>query len=197
MTRTSEIIRKTRETDISIKLTLEGNRKVFIDSGCGFLNHMLELFAFHGCFDLTLSCKGDTQIDDHHTVEDVGISLGQAFLKALGEMRGIARYGSFLLPMDEALVACAVDLSGRPYVVCKLDPGAEKIGTFDVQLVKEFFLGFSRGLNCTIHLHQIAGENAHHIVEAAFKGFGRAMKQACTQDPAQADFIPSSKGMLV
>ncbi len=195
--RTAEIARRTRETDISLRLNLDGGGFAGVDTGCGFLNHMLELFAFHGGFDLELSCKGDTQVDDHHTVEDVGIALGQAFFEALGDRAGIARYGSMLLPMDEALVLCAVDLSGRDTLGWRVSIPTQKVGSFDTELVKEFMLGFARSLRATLHFQQLAGENSHHIIEAMFKGLGRALRQAVSVDPASAGRAPSSKGMLV
>ena len=195
--RTAEIARKTRETDITLKLNLDGKGFAGVDTGCGFLNHMLELFAFHGGLDLELVCKGDTQVDDHHTVEDVGIALGQAVFEALGDRAGIARYGSMLLPMDEALVLCAIDLSGRDTLGWQVNIPTQKVGSFDTELVKEFMLGFVRSLRATLHFRQLAGENSHHIIEAMFKGLGRALRQAAAIDPASAGRAPSSKGMLV
>ena len=195
--RQAELSRKTRETDITLRLNLDGKGFADIDTGCGFMNHMLELFAFHGGFDLEIRCQGDTQVDDHHTVEDVGIVLGQAFFEALGEKKGIARYGNFLLPMDEALVLCAVDLSGRDTLGWQVTIPTQKVGSFDTELVKEFMLGFSRSLRATLHFQQLAGENSHHIIEAVFKGLGRALKQAAAVDPALTGRAPSSKGTLV
>ncbi|MBR2942201.1 MAG: imidazoleglycerol-phosphate dehydratase HisB [Clostridia bacterium] len=194
--RTASIIRKTTETDIQLTLTLDGEEKSCIDTGCGFLNHMLELFARHGGFGLAIACKGDTQVDDHHTVEDVGIALGEAFRGALGDKRGITRYGSFLLPMDEALVLVALDISGRCTCCCDLQLPAQKVGTFDTELVEEFFLGLCRSMGLTLHLKQLAGSNTHHIIEAAFKGFGRAMAQAVAIDARHANDVPSTKGLL-
>ena len=194
--RTASIIRKTTETDIQLTLTLDGEEKSCIDTGCGFLNHMLELFARHGGFGLAIACKGDTQVDDHHTVEDVGIALGEAFKQALGDKRGITRYGSFLLPMDEALVLVALDISGRCTCCCDLQLPAQKVGTFDTELVEEFFLGLCRSMGLTLHLKQLAGSNTHHIIEAAFKGFGRAMAQAVAIDARHANDVPSTKGLL-
>lgn len=194
--RQSEIKRVTRETNIALSLTLDGKGDADIHTGCGFLDHMLELFAFHGSFDLTLACKGDTQVDDHHTVEDVGIALGQAFFEALGEKKGIVRYGNFLLPMDEALVLCAVDLSGRDFLGYQVNIPTQKIGSFDVELIKEFMLAFARNLRATLHFNQMSGENSHHIAEAMFKGLGRALRQATAVDPARAGQIASSKGTL-
>ena len=192
--RTYEVERKTAETDIRLQLNLDGAGKSSIDTGVGFLNHMLTLFAAHGKFDLTVVCRGDTEVDDHHSVEDIGICLGIAFREALGDKRGIARYGSFLLPMDEALILCAVDLSGRSCLCDELDIPTEKIGTFDTELVEEFLLGFVRNCPMSLHLRQLAGKNAHHIVEGAFKGLGRALKQAVALDGSGE--IPSTKGVL-
>ena len=194
--RQAEIKRTTRETDISLTLNLDGKGYADIDTGCGFLNHMLELFAFHGSFDLTVRCKGDTDVDDHHTVEDIGIALGQAFFSALGEKKGIVRYGNFLLPMDESLVLAAIDLSGRDYLGYQVNIPTQKVGSFDTELVKEFMLAFTRNLRATLHFNQMAGENSHHIIEAMFKGLGRAMKQAVAVDPARAGLAASSKGTL-
>lgn len=194
--RQAEIKRATRETDISLSLNLDGRGYADIDTGCGFLNHMLELFAFHGSFDLTVRCKGDTDVDDHHTVEDIGIALGQAFFSALGEKKGVVRYGNFLLPMDESLVLTAIDLSGRDYLGYQVNIPTQKVGSFDTELVKEFMLAFVRNLRATLHFNQMAGENSHHIIEAMFKGLGRAMKQAVAIDPARAGLAASSKGTL-
>lgn len=192
--RTSEITRNTAETKISLKLNLDGTGKSQIDTGVGFLNHMLTLFAAHGKFDLTVTCSGDTEVDDHHSVEDIGICLGQAFQAALGDKRGITRYGSFLLPMDEALILSAVDISGRSCLSYGLDIPTEKIGTFDTGLVEEFFLGFTRNCPMSLHLRQLAGTNSHHIVEGAFKSVGRALKAAVALDGSND--IPSTKGVL-
>lgn len=194
--RTAEIIRKTAETDIALKLNLDGTGASKIDTGCGFLDHMLTLFAKHGRFDLTLTCKGDTYVDDHHTVEDVGISLGQAFKQALGDKKGICRYGDKILPMDETLILAAVDLSGRGYLNFDLQIPTQKVGTFDTELVEEFWLGFIRNAECTLHICQLAGSNSHHIIEGAYKCVGRILKQAVAIDPAFADEIPSTKGVL-
>ena len=194
--RTSEIKRTTAETDIALSLNLDGTGKSEINTGCGFLNHMLTLFARHGRFDLTVICHGDTDVDDHHTVEDIGIVLGQAFSEALGDKRGIVRYGSLMLPMDETLIAAAVDLSGRAYLGYALDIPTEKVGTFDCELVKEFWLAFVRTAACTLHIRQMAGENSHHIIEGTFKAVGRALRQAVSVDAAFADEIPSTKGVL-
>ena len=194
--RQATIERKTRETDICLSLNIDGTGKAEIDTGVGFLNHMLELFAFHSGFDLTVRCKGDTWVDDHHSVEDIGIALGQALLEALGDKKGIARYGNFLLPMDEALVLVAIDLSGRDTLGYQVHLPAEKVGTFDTELVKEFMLGFTRNAKACLHFHQLAGENTHHIIEAMFKGLGRALRQAVAIDPKRAEETPSSKGVL-
>ena len=192
--RTSEITRNTAETKIQLKLNLDGTGKASIDTGVGFLNHMLTLFAAHGKFDLTITCNGDTDVDDHHSVEDIGICLGQAFQQALGDKRGITRYGSFLLPMDEALILSAVDISGRSCLSYGLDIPTEKIGTFDTELVEEFFLGFTRNCPMSLHLRQLSGTNSHHIVEGAFKSVGRALKAAVALDGSNE--IPSTKGVL-
>ena len=192
--RTCKMTRKTAETDICLELNLDGTGKSSIDTGVGFLNHMLTLFAAHGKFDLTVVCRGDTEVDDHHSVEDIGICLGTAFRETLGDKRGITRYGSFLLPMDEALILCAVDLSGRSCLCDELEIPTQKIGTFDTELVEEFLLGFVRSCPMSLHLRQLAGKNAHHIVEGAFKGLGRALKQAVALDGSGE--IPSTKGVL-
>lgn len=194
--RTATLNRRTTETDISLSLSLDGNGLSDIHTGCGFLDHMLTLFARHGSFDLSLTCKGDTWVDDHHTVEDVGIALGQAFGKALGDKRGIVRYGQRLLPMDETLALVAVDISGRACLGFDVPMPAQKVGAFDTELVREFFLAFVREAALTLHIRLIAGENTHHIIEGVFKGFGRAMREACAIDPAHADEIPSTKGTL-
>lgn len=192
--RTAEITRNTAETNISLKVNLDGTGKTEVSTGVGFLNHMLTLFAAHGKFDLEVRCVGDTDVDDHHSVEDVGICLGQAFRQALGDKRGITRYGSFLLPMDEALILAAVDISGRSSLNDALEIPTEKIGSFDTELVEEFFLGFVRNCPMSLHLRKLAGTNSHHIVEGAFKAFGRAMKAAVALDGT--DKIPSTKGVL-
>ena len=193
--REASVARKTNETDIQLTLALEGERYA-VDTGCGFLDHMLELFARHGGFGLTVTCEGDTRVDYHHTVEDIGIVLGQAFRQALGDKRGINRYGSFLLPMDEALVLVAVDLSGRTTCCCELSLPAQKVGDFDTELAEEFFLGFCRGGEFTLHIKQLAGKNTHHIIEGIFKAVARALREACEIDPATAGEIPSTKGTL-
>lgn len=194
--RQAEITRITNETKINLTLALDGTGQSQIDTGCGFLNHMLTLFASHGRFDLNVTCRGDTEVDDHHTVEDIGIALGQAFTKALGDKRGITRYGQFLLPMDETLVLCAVDLSGRDFLGWGLTLPAGKVGTFDTELAKEFWLGFVRQCPCALHFRQLSGENTHHILEAAFKGAGRALHMAVSMDAERAGEIPSTKGTL-
>ena len=192
--RTYELTRETAETGISLRLNLDGTGKSQIDTGCGFLNHMLTLFAAHGKFDLTVKCVGDIEVDDHHSVEDIGICLGQAFQAALGDKRGITRYGSFLLPMDEALILSAVDISGRSCLCYELDIPTEKIGTFDTELVEEFFLAFTRNCPMSLHLRSLAGKNAHHIVEGAFKSVARSLKAAVALDGSNE--IPSTKGVL-
>lgn len=194
--RNSSITRETAETAIQLTLNLDGAGKSDIQSGCGFLDHMLTLFSRHGRFDLTLRCKGDTWVDDHHTVEDIGIALGNAFRDALGDRRGIVRYGSAVLPMDEALILTAVDISGRAYLGFDLTLPAQKVGTFDTELVKEFWLGFTRTAAITLHIRSLAGENTHHIIEGAFKSAARSLRVACAIDPDFADEIPSTKGVL-
>ena len=192
--RTYETKRKTAETDITLSLNLDGTGKSSIDTGCGFLNHMLTLFASHGRFDLTVKCAGDTDVDDHHSVEDIGIVLGQAFQAALGDKRGITRYGSFLLPMDEALIQTAVDISGRSCLCYSLEIPTQKIGSFDTELVEEFFLAFTRNCPMSLHIRQLAGKNSHHIVEGTFKSVARSLKAAVAQDGTNE--IPSTKGVL-
>ncbi len=194
--RAAEIVRKTNETDIKLRLDLDGRGNGVINSGCGFLDHMLTAFAKHSGFDLELSCTGDTYVDDHHSVEDIGIALGQAFKEALGDMKGIGRYGSIILPMDEALILSAVDISGRPYLGYEIIIPTEKVGSFDTELVKEFWLGFVRNAGCTLHLKQLAGGNSHHIIEALFKAAARSLKQAAAIDPLSAGEVPSTKGVL-
>jgi len=189
-----ETSRKTAETDIQLSLNLDGTGKSSIDTGCGFLNHMLTLFAAHGKFDLTVKCMGDTDVDDHHSVEDIGIVLGQAFQAALGDKRGITRYGAFLLPMDEALIQTAVDISGRSCLCYGLEIPTQKIGTFDTELVEEFFLAFTRNCPMSLHIRQLAGKNSHHIVEGAFKSVARSLRAAVALDGTND--IPSTKGVL-
>ncbi len=194
--RTAEINRKTAETEIRLKLNLDGRGESRADTGCGFMDHMLTLFARHGRFDLEIFCKGDTYVDDHHTVEDMGIALGEAFAQALGDKRGICRYGYMILPMDETLMLCAADISGRDYLGFQADIPAAKMGNFDTELVKEFFLGFVRKAGVTLHIRELAGENSHHIIEAMFKAFGRTMAQAVKIEEGYQDEIPSTKGIL-
>ena len=191
------IERKTGETDIKLSLNLDGTGAAKIDTGCGFLDHMLTLFAKHGRFDLDVKCVGDTYVDFHHTVEDVAICLGSALAKALGDCRGITRYGSFLLPMDEALVLCAVDISGRDHLSYGLSVPNARVGSFDTELVEEFMVALSRKAGICIHLRQLDGKNSHHIIEAAFKGLARALSIAVAIDPRSAGEIPSTKGTLV
>jgi len=194
--RTYEITRTTAETSIALSLNLDGTGQSSIDTGCGFLNHMLTLFASHGRFDLKVTCKGDIDVDDHHTVEDIGICLGEAFRQALGDKKGIFRYGQMILPMDEALIIAAVDISGRSYLGYELEIPTEKVGTFDTELVEEFFLGFTRKAEMTLHIRQMAGTNSHHIIEGCFKSVARALRQAVAIDETHKDEIPSTKGVL-
>ena len=192
--RIANIERKTAETDITLELNLDGTGKSQVNSGCGFLDHMLTLFAAHGKFDLTLTCRGDVQVDDHHTVEDIGICLGDVFVEALGDKRGITRYGSMILPMDETLILSAVDLSGRSYLGYEADIPAAKVGTFDTELCEEFWLAFVRRAACTLHIRQLAGKNSHHIIEGIFKATARALRAAVATDGSDA--VPSTKGVL-
>lgn len=194
--RKGEIKRKTAETDIELSLTLDGSGKSAVATGCGFLDHMLTLFASHGRFDLNVSCKGDTNVDFHHSVEDVGICLGKAFSDAIGDCKGIKRYGNMILPMDESLVLCALDVSGRAYLNYDVSIAAEKIGDFDTELIEEFFYAFVRNSGVTLHIKRLDGRNAHHIAEAAFKAFARALRQAVEIDMQSKDEIPSTKGVL-
>ena len=194
--RQTEIIRKTAETDITLSLCLDGEGKGTIDTGCGFLDHMLTLFSRHGSFDLNVKCTGDTQVDYHHTAEDIAICLGDAFKKALGDMKGITRYGSFILPMDESLILTAVDVSGRSYLGYDLSIPTEKVGDFDTELTREFFEAFVRHAGVTLHIKQLSGYNSHHIIEGTFKSFARTMKQAVAIDEKNKDKIPSTKGVL-
>ena len=194
--RKAEIKRSTAETQIELSLAIDGIGQSNINTGCGFLNHMLTLFAKHGRFDLRISCDGDTWVDDHHTVEDIGIALGQAFDKALGEKRGVNRYGCQILPMDESLVLCAVDLSGRAFLGYELPIPSQKIGSFDTELVEEFWLGFVRNAQATLHIRLLTGSNSHHIAEGAFKAAGRALREAVAIDPEFSEEIPSTKGVL-
>lgn len=194
--RIAEISRKTAETDISLKLNIDGKGASCVNTGCGFLDHMLTLFAKHGKFDLEIACKGDTNVDDHHTVEDIGICLGEAFKKALCDKKGICRYGSLALPMDEALILAAVDLSGRSYLGYKLSIPSQKVGSFDTELVEEFWLSFVRCAALNLHITSLSGSNSHHIIEGAFKAAARALREAVKIDLDFADEIPSTKGVL-
>ncbi len=194
--RNAQIERKTAETEISLTLELDGKGESKIETGCGFLDHMLTLFAKHGRFDLTVNCKGDVNVDYHHTVEDIGICLGQAFEKALGDKKGIIRYGNMILPMDEALIMSAVDISGRTFLGFELEIPTEKVGCFDTELVEEFFLAFTRQFPISLHIRSLAGKNSHHIIEGAFKSVARSLKEAVKIDEAFADEIPSTKGVL-
>ena len=194
--RTATIKRDTRETQIELTLSLDGTGKASIASGCGFLDHMLELFARHGDMDLTVKCNGDTHVDYHHSVEDIGICLGKAFTEALGDKRGITRYGQFLLPMDETLVLCACDLSGRDYLGWGVELPSMTVGDFDTELAEEFWLAFVRNCPASIHIRQMAGKNTHHILEAIFKGMGRTLKMAVAMDEKHLNEIPSTKGTL-
>ena len=195
--RNYEIVRKTGETDIALKIELDGTGKSEIDTGCGFLDHMLELFAHHGRFDLFVKCVGDVKVDYHHTAEDIGICLGDAFKAALGEARGITRYGDIILPMDEALIMVAVDVSGRSVLNYGLDIPASKVGDFDTELVEEFFVAFVRRAGVTLHIKQLDGKNSHHIIEGAFKGVARAVAKAVETDPRFAGEVSSTKGVLL
>ncbi len=194
--RTAAINRKTAETDISLTLNLDGKGESKINSGSGFFDHMLTLFARHGGFDLELTCIGDTEVDLHHTVEDIGICLGDAFKEALGDMRGITRYGSMILPMDEALILTAVDISGRGLLRYYLEIPRAKVGEFDTELVEEFLLAFTRRADITLHVRQLDGTNSHHIIEGAFKSMARSLREAVAINEADKDRIPSTKGVL-
>ena len=195
--RTAELKRKTAETDIEINVNLDGDSaNSVIDSGVGFLDHMLTLLSRHGAMELKVLCKGDTQVDDHHSVEDIGIALGTAVREALGDKTGIRRYASIALPMDEALVLCALDISGRGGLYYEVPFLTEKIGTFDTELVEEFMHAFAQNAGFTLHLQKLAGRNSHHVAEACFKGLGRAMREAVSNDPREAGRIPSTKGVL-
>jgi imidazoleglycerol-phosphate dehydratase len=194
--RKAEVCRRTGETDIRVNLTLEGSGESAIDTGVGFLDHMLTLFARHGRFDLEVSCKGDTYVDDHHSVEDIGIALGKAFDRALADRKGVVRYGSTILPMDESLILSAVDLSGRGLLVYDLLIPAQKVGTFDTELTEEFFRAFAHNAGATLHLKQLDGKNSHHIIEGAFKSVARSLRTAVAVDAAFAEEIPSTKGVL-
>lgn len=194
--RSAQIDRTTAETKISLSLNLDGRGNSEINTGCGFMDHMLTLFAKHGGFDLTVSCEGDLHVDSHHTVEDIGICLGQAFSKALGDKKGICRYGSMILPMDEALILSAVDLSGRGHLEYGLTLPAQQLGNFDTELTEEFWLAFVRNSACTLHIQQLAGRNTHHIIEGCFKSVARSLRAAVAIDSDFADQIPSTKGVL-
>ena len=194
--RKAEVSRKTGETDIRVSLILEGTGASAIDTGVGFLDHMLTLLARHGRFDLEVSCKGDTQVDDHHSVEDIGIALGKAFDQALADRKGVVRYGSTILPMDESLILSAVDLSGRGLLVYDLQIPAEKVGTFDTELTEEFFRALAHNAGATLHIRQLAGGNSHHIIEGTFKSVARSLRAAVRLDPECAGEIPSTKGVL-
>ena len=194
--RTAQINRRTAETDISLTLNLDGTGVSRIDTGCGFLDHMLTLFTRHGGFDLTVSCEGDTYVDDHHTVEDIGICLGKALTEALGDKRGIKRYGDRILPMDETLILSAVDISGRGGCFMDMNIPTEKIGTFDTQLCEEFFIALAQNGGLTLHVRQLAGRNSHHIIEGTFKSVARSLREAVSIDDRDPNSIPSTKGLL-
>ena len=194
--RKAETVRKTGETDITLSLDIDGKGKSEISSGVGFLDHMLTLFSRHGRFDLKLKCIGDTYVDDHHSTEDIAIAFGSAFRKALGDKRGIKRYGDVILPMDEALVLASVDISGRSYIRFTSNFQTEKIGTFDVELLEDFFTSFAENAGITLHIRQLDGRNSHHIAEAMFKAVARALRKAVEIDERAKDEIPSTKGVL-
>ncbi len=194
--RTSEIKRNTAETQIELNLNLDGSGKYEIDTGCGFLDHMLVLFARHGRFDLSVKCSGDINVDYHHTVEDIGIVLGQAFAQALGSMAGIKRYGDIILPMDGSLIMCAVDISGRAHLSLDLGSMLPKVGDFDTELVSEFLLGFVRNSKITLHVNKLYGTNTHHVIEGSFKALARVLAQAVSIDEKYINEIPSTKGVL-
>ncbi len=194
--RTAEINRKTNETNISLKINLDGSGQSKIDTGCGFLDHMLTLFAKHGKFDLDVVCSGDKEVDFHHSTEDIAICLGQAFQTALGDKKGITRYADIILPMDEALILCAIDLSGRSFLVKEFNIKATKVGDFDTELLDEFLIAFASNANVTLHVRQLAGSNAHHIIEGTFKALARVLRKAVAIDQANKEEIPSTKGVL-
>lgn len=194
--RKAELKRKTNETDIEIKLNIDGSGIGCIDTGCGFLNHMLTLFAKHARFDLAVSCDGDTEVDYHHTTEDIGICLGLVLKEALGDMRGIERYAHIILPMDEALILCAVDVSGRPHLEFEADIPTAKVGDFDTELCEEFMLALVRNAGITLHIKHLAGKNSHHIIEAVFKALGRVLSSAAKINEEYRDEIPSTKGVI-
>lgn len=194
--RSASIARKTAETDIAVSLSLDGTGQSTLSSGVGFLDHMLTLLARHALFDMTVSCKGDLEVDQHHSVEDIGIALGQAFKQALGDKKGIRRYADCHLPMDETLTRVAVDVSGRPFLVFKTEFTREKIGDFDTELVREWFQAFAINAGITLHVETLYGINAHHIAESCFKGLARALRDAVQLDPREAGRVPSTKGSL-
>ena len=194
--RYSIIERKTAETDIVLELDLDGSGKSEIDTGIGFLDHMLTLFSHHGSFDLKVLCRGDINVDYHHSTEDIGICLGEAFSEALGDMRGICRYGDIILPMDETLIMASCDFSGRSFLGFLCDMPTEKVGDFDTELCEEFFYAFVRRAECALHIRKMAGSNSHHIIEGVFKAVSRALSAACRIDEKQKDLIPSTKGVL-
>lgn len=194
--RSAEIVRKTSETNISLSINLDGNGESKVNTGCAFLDHMLTLFAKHGLFNLTVTCDGDRDVDYHHSTEDIGICLGEAVKKALGDKKGIVRYGDIILPMDESLVMTAIDISGRSYYASDFDIKASKVGDFDTELVEEFWQAFANNLGCNLHIRQIAGSNAHHIIEAIFKSVARVLRKAVAIDEKSKNAIPSTKGVL-
>lgn len=194
--RSAEIVRKTKETDIRLTLNIDGTGESNVATGCAFLDHMLTLFARHGKMDLAVTCQGDTDIDFHHTTEDVGICLGQAFKQALGDKQGIVRYGDAIVPMDETLILSALDFSGRSYLVCSLDIKSSKVGDFDTELTDEFWQAFANNAGCTLHIRQLSGNNAHHIIEGVFKSVARSCRAAVAIDEKFADSVPSTKGVL-
>ncbi|MFL5142715.1 MAG: imidazoleglycerol-phosphate dehydratase HisB [Microvirga sp.] len=194
--RAASISRRTAETDVAVSLTLDGSGTAAVSTGVGFLDHMLELFARHGLFDLEVKVEGDLHVDQHHTTEDTGIAVGQAFLKALGDKKGIARYADLHLPMDETLSRVALDISGRPFIVFKAEFPAEKIGAFDTELVREWFQAFAMNGGVTLHVEALYGDNSHHIAESCFKGLARALRKAVALDPREEGRVPSTKGML-
>ena len=195
-TRSGEISRVTKETDVFVQIDIDGSGKCDVSTGIGFLDHMIQQLSSHGLFDIKVSANGDTHVDDHHTNEDIGIAIGQALSKALGDRSGIKRFGHFLAPLDEALIQVVVDCSGRPHLIFDLDIPSQKVGTYDTELVKEFFAGVSSNSGLTLHIRQISGTNTHHIVEASFKSFARALRMATEIDPRRSGQIPSSKGVL-
>lgn len=194
--RNVKIKRETEETKISLNLKIDGNGDYQCDTGCGFMDHMMNLFARHGMFDLKIQCEGDTDVDYHHSVEDIGICLGRAFREVLGDKIGIKRYGDIVLPMDEALIMAAVDVSGRGGTYLDMDIPTEKVGSFDTELCKEFYIAFAREAGVTLHVRQLAGENSHHIIEGSFKAVARVMREACSIDERGKGVLPSTKGML-